>query len=294
MFWHLKIILIGKEGLVVIEKKSLLIRTLSALVIFIIFFVMVNSKNVIFLIFSQFLLFLTSWEMLRMLEFKRFINKKIDDCNFLLSKFQVSKYDLILIILINFFVFLLNFPLLGPQIFCFILIFVCLLKLSEISVVKIICLSYVTFAFIFLNEMSQSSEFISFIFFIVFFSMVVDVSAYFFGSIIGGPKIMPSISPNKTIAGFIGGIIVPIFFCTIIFFNNSNISNIIYLSFVFSIISQAGDLMESGFKRYCYVKDSSNLIPGHGGLLDRLDSVFALIIFISIIKLLDYNFFFIV
>ena len=255
---------------------------------------MVNSNNFIFLIFSQFLLFLTSWEILRMLEFKRIINKKVNGSNFLLSKFQVRKYDLILICLINFFVFLLNFPLLSLQIFCFILIFVCLLKLSDISVVKLICLLYVTFSFIFLNAMSQSSEFISFIFFIVFFTTIVDVSAYFFGSVIGGPKIMPRISPNKTVAGVIGGIIVPIFFCTIIFFNNSNIYNIIYLSFVFSVISQAGDLIESGFKRYCYVKDSSNLIPGHGGLLDRLDSIFALIIFVSIIKLLDYNFFFIV
>jgi len=255
---------------------------------------MVSSNNLIFLIFSHFLLFLTSWEIVRMLEFKRFVKKKTNASNFLLSKFQVRKYDLILIFLINFFVFLLNFSFLGSQIFCFILILVCTLKLSDISLIKIICLLYVTFAFIFLNEMSKSSEFIDFIFFIVFFAMIVDVSAYFCGSIIGGPKIMPSISPNKTVSGFIGGIIIPIFFCTIIFFNNSNISNIIYLSFAFSIISQVGDLVESGFKRYCCVKDSSNIIPGHGGLLDRFDSIFALIIFVSIIKLLDYNFFFIV
>ena len=58
---------------------------------FIIFLVMVNSDNLIFLIFSQFLLFMTSWEILRMLEFKRFINKKFDGSNFLLSKFQVRK-----------------------------------------------------------------------------------------------------------------------------------------------------------------------------------------------------------
>ena len=277
-----------------IKKNTLLIRTLSSFVMLIIFFIMVSSNNFIFLIFSQFLLFLTSWEILRMLEFRSFINKKVDGSNFLLSKFQIKKYDLILISLINLFVFLLNFPLLGLQTFCFILISVCLIKLLDISVVKIICLSYVTLAFIFLNRMSQSSEFISFIFFIVFFTIIVDISAYFFGSIIGGPKIMSSISPNKTIAGFIGGIIVPIFFCTIIFFNNANISNIIYLSFVFSVITQVGDLLESGFKRYCFVKDSSNLIPGHGGLLDRLDSIFSLIIFVSIIKLLDYNFFFIV
>jgi len=278
----------------VIKKNSLFIRTLSSFVMLIIFLIIINSKNFIFLIFSQFLLFLTCWEILRMLEFKRFINKKIDGSNFLLSKFQVRKYDIILICLINFFVFLLNFPFLNLQIFCFILILICLLKLSYISVVKIICLLYVTFAFIFLNVMSQNSEFISFISFIVFFTMIVDVSAYFFGSIIGGPKILPTISPNKTVAGLIGGIIVPILFCTIFFFNNSNISNIIYISFLFSIISQLGDLIESGFKRYCFVKDSSNLIPGHGGLLDRFDSIFALIIFVSIIKLLDYNFFFIV
>ena len=277
-----------------IKKNSLLIRTISSFVMLFFFFVMISSNNFIFLIFSQFLLFLTSWEILRMLEFRRFIIKKVDGSNFLLSKFQVRKYDLILICLINFFVLLLNFQLLALQILCFILIFVCLLKLSDISILKIISLLYVTFAFIFLNEMSKSSEFISFILFIVFFTMVVDVSAYFFGSIIGGPKIMPTISPNKTVAGFVGGITVPIFFCIIIFFNNSNISNIIYLTFMFSIISQAGDLIESGFKRYCNVKDSSNLIPGHGGLLDRLDSIFALIIFVSIIKLLDYNFFFIV
>ena len=294
MFWHLKIILIGKEGLVVIEKNSLFIRTLSSFIMLTIFIVVVHSNNLIFLIFSQFLLFLASWETLRMLQFRTFEKNKDVKSNFLLSRCQITKYDLILIILVNFFVILLNFPFFIVQILCLILIFIYLIKLTDISLVKIIYLLYVTISFILLNKMSQSSEFISFIFFIVFFTMLVDISAYFFGSIIGGPKIMPLVSPNKTVAGLVGGIIVPIFFCTIIFFNNTNISNIIYLSFVFSIISQFGDLIESGFKRYCYVKDSSNLIPGHGGLLDRLDSIFALIIFVSIIKLLDYNFFFIV
>ena len=216
-----------------IEKNSLMIRILSSFVMLTIFIVMVYSNNLAFLIFSQLILFLTSWEILRMLEFKSFIKKRVDRSNFLLTRCQIKK-------------------------------------------------------------MSQSSEFISFILFIVFFTMIVDVSAYFFGSIIGGRRIMPNISPNKTVAGCIGGIIVPIFFCVIIFFKNSNISNIILLTLLLSIISQLGDLIESGFKRYCCVKDSSNIIPGHGGLLDRLDSIFALIIFVSIFKLLDYNFFFIV
>ena len=278
----------------VINKKSLLIRTLSAFVMLTIFIVMLFSDNLIFLFFSQFLLFLTSWEILRMLEFKSSIKKRVDRSNFLLTRCRIRKYDVILIILVNLFVFLLNFPLLFPQLLCLILILICLFKLTHISIVKIICLSYVALAFIFLNKLSQSNEFLSFIFFIVFFTMMVDISAYFIGSIIGGPKIMPNVSPNKTVAGCLGGIVIPIFFCAIIFFKNSNISNIIYLSFLFSLISQIGDLVESGFKRYCFVKDSSNIIPGHGGLLDRFDSIFALIIFVSIIKILDYNFFFIV
>ncbi len=277
-----------------IERDSLLVRTLSSFVMLIIFIVIVYSDNLIFLFFSQFLLFLTSWEILRMLEFKSYEKRKVAEIKFLLSRCQIRKYDLILIILVNLFVFLLNFSFLVPQIFCLVFISIFILKLRNISIVKIICLLYVTFSFIFLNKMSQSSEFINFIFFIVFFTMLVDVSAYFIGSIIGGPKIMPNVSPNKTVSGCIGGIVVPIFFCTIIFFKNSNILNIICLSFLFSIISQVGDFIESGFKRYCRVKDSSNIIPGHGGLLDRFDSIFALIIFVSIIKLLDYNFFFIV
>ena len=277
-----------------IEKKSFFVRTLSSVFMLTIFIVMVYSSNLTFLIFSQALFFLTSWEIIRMLEFRRFIKKKVDRCNFLLSRFQIKKNDLILIILVNVYVFLFNFSFFFPQIICFILILIFVLKLVEISIVKMIYILYVTFAFIFLNKLSQSSEFVSYIFFIVFFAMIVDVSAYLFGSVIGGPKIMPNVSPNKTVAGCIGGIIVPMFFCVVIFFNNSDIPNIIYFSFLLAIVSQTGDLIESGFKRYCFVKDSSNLIPGHGGLLDRFDSIFALIIFVSIIKLLDYNFFFIV
>ena len=277
-----------------IERDSLLVRTLSSFVMLIIFIIIIYSDNLIFLIFSQFLLFLTSWEILRMLEFKSYKKRKVAEIKFLLSRCQIRKYDFILIILVNLFVFLLNFSFLVPQVLCLVFISIFILKLRNISIVKIICLLYITFSFIFLNKMSQSSEFINFIFFIVFFTMLVDVSAYFIGSIIGGPKIMPNVSPNKTVSGCIGGIVVPIFFCTIIFFKNSNILNIICLSFLFSIISQVGDFIESGFKRYCRVKDSSNIIPGHGGLLDRFDSIFALIIFVPIIKLLDYNFFFIV
>ena len=114
-----------------------------------VFIAIVHSDNLIFLIFSQFLLFLTCWEILRMLEFKSFENKKEDRSNFLLSRCKIKQYDLILIILINLFVFLLNFQFLASQIFCFIFISICLLKLTDISIVKVISLLYVTSSFVF-------------------------------------------------------------------------------------------------------------------------------------------------
>ena len=75
----------------------------------------------------------------------------------------------------------------------------------------------------------------------------------------------------------------PVFATSIIAFNNSGSKHV-----------QFGDLLESFVKRKCFVKESSNLIPGHGGIMDRLDGVFLLIIVFSILNILDFNFFFIV
>lgn len=103
--------------------------------------------------------------------------------------------------------------------------------------------------------------------------MATDVGAYFAGRFIGGPKVAPAISPNKTWAGVIGGVVVAILFSSIVlyFCGFPANSSLIKLVIIFSLISQIGDFFESFIKRRFGVKDTGSFLPGHGGLLDRMD-----------------------
>ncbi|USG59615.1 phosphatidate cytidylyltransferase [Sneathiella marina] len=104
-----------------------------------------------------------------------------------------------------------------------------------------------------------------------------DIGAYFSGKTIGGPKIAPSISPNKTWAGLFGGMIAAMItaYGMVYFLINAEIApfGILLLGGASAILAQAGDFSESAWKRKFGIKDASNLIPGHGGVLDRLDGV---------------------
>lgn len=108
-----------------------------------------------------------------------------------------------------------------------------------------------------------------------------DTFAYIFGVKFGKHKILPSISPKKSWEGFIGGLI----FTTIlaIFIFGENINEILMYSVLIPISATLGDFIESYYKRKAMAKDSGNLIPGHGGMLDRMDS---LLISISVISLI--------
>jgi phosphatidate cytidylyltransferase len=124
--------------------------------------------------------------------------------------------------------------------------------------------------------------------------ILTDVFSYFSGKILKGKKIYPLISSGKTISGTIGGILIPCILCVLMFINLKDVYLIAFSSIFFSIVVQFGDLLESYFKRLCNVKDSGGLIPGHGGVLDRLDGLFLLTIVIFILKILNFNFFFII
>lgn len=102
-----------------------------------------------------------------------------------------------------------------------------------------------------------------------------DTGAYFAGRGIGGPKLAPRISPKKTWAGLGGGMIAAgaVGGATAAILGLSNASALVAFSILLAVIAQGGDLLESAVKRHFKVKDSGNIIPGHGGLLDRLDGL---------------------
>jgi len=118
-----------------------------------------------------------------------------------------------------------------------------------------------------------------------------DTGAYTFGRLIGGWKLAPIISPNKTWAGLTGGIsLAAITGVLIALLLDLEITLILFgLSALVGALSQAGDLAESWFKRYFKVKDSGSLIPGHGGLLDRVDGLLVAAIVVAIINYLSQN-----
>jgi phosphatidate cytidylyltransferase len=112
---------------------------------------------------------------------------------------------------------------------------------------------------------------------------VTDIGGYFAGRGIGGPKLWPRVSPNKTWAGAVGGfaasLVVAAGFAV---FGLGRTGPMLVLGAALSIVSQFGDLFESAVKRRFGVKDSSHIIPGHGGLLDRLDGFVAAVVLAAI------------
>jgi len=123
---------------------------------------------------------------------------------------------------------------------------------------------------------------------LVFFPLVVtwvcDTAAMFAGRAIGGPKLAPTVSPGKTqvggVAGVVGGLLMAPLFQAVIFPRVGivvSLGPLLIIAGTLSVIGQVGDLAESLFKRQAGVKDSSQLIPGHGGVLDRLDSLYFVI-----------------
>lgn len=125
--------------------------------------------------------------------------------------------------------------------------------------------------------LARNQSGIGMILFILIMIWTTDSGAYFVGRKLGRHKLAPHISPNKTVEGMIGGVILALIAAFIFqaiagLPELSSIPKLLGITIVISVFGQLGDLAESGLKRHYNVKDSGNILPGHGGLLDRFDS----------------------
>ncbi|TFJ94691.1 phosphatidate cytidylyltransferase [Lentibacillus salicampi] len=247
-------------------------RTLTAFLAFLIFIPVVVIGGVTFQLFVYLLASIALFELIRM--------RKID------------KYY-IMVILALLCLWLLLLPASSGLSFGFekweaFMIFV-LLLLSYTVMVKnkftfddagfvLLAITYVGMGFFYLMETRDGSAAagLANIFYVLVVIWATDTGAYFCGRAFGKRKLWPEISPNKTVEGAVGGIIlavaVGVIFHVVFPFSYDMII-VIAVTVLVSAAGQIGDLVESAFKRHYGVKDSGNLLPGHGGILDRLDSL---------------------
>lgn len=175
------------------------------------------------------------------------------------------------------------------NILIFFLFVICSYEILKLNLIhtKIILLS-ILFLFLFsFYNLRNFDEGLKIIFLLTFITWSSDIGGYVFGKLIGGKKIN-LISPNKTLSGFIGSILLVQINLVYIDYFKINLFDEIYVNIFFlilgAIIVIIGDLMFSYFKRLNKIKDYSNLIPGHGGILDRLDGFIILIIIFYMVK----------
>ena len=145
---------------------------------------------------------------------------------------------------------------------------------------KFLLIIYLLFSLILFNLINFTEKTLINFNLMIITIITFDIFSYIFGNQIGKTKILPIISPNKTLEGLLGGlffaIISSLIYCFIFQINLTFLISIFILLIIFS--SLIGDIIESFFKRINNLKDSSNLIPGHGGFFDRFDSfIFSII-----------------
>ena len=135
----------------------------------------------------------------------------------------------------------------------------------------------VFFSFIYLVSDKTNGQWYVWLIFIG--SWITDTAAYYCGRLFGKTKLCPEVSPKKTVEGSVGGLIGAALVCAIfgyivsLYTNTFSIYHYVIIGAICGVFSQFGDLVASSIKRYVGIKDYGNLIPGHGGILDRFDSI---------------------
>jgi phosphatidate cytidylyltransferase len=159
---------------------------------------------------------------------------------------------------------------------------------DDISFVVLSAL-YVGIGFHYFLLTREASNGLLYIFYALLLIWATDSGAYFIGKSMGKHKLWPEISPNKTIEGSIGGVICALIVavCFSLFSSiDIPLGKLLVGTAVLSVLGQLGDLVESAFKRHYDVKDAGNILPGHGGILDRFDSLLFVFPFIHFLHLI--------
>ena len=257
------------------SKKELLTRVISSLIGFpLVLIVFIFANDTVFSIATKVLSLICLYEYYN--GFK--INKKADP-----SSWWGYLVTIILLILDSMGILLGSYLYMIPIISIFALTLELVISQGKKNIVDISItifgIMYITILFHFLNYIRGLTMGKIFIWYAIIPAWGSDIFAYLIGRKIGKHK-FTKVSPNKTIegsiAGIVGAVVIGIIYTLVI--NNIyslHINYILIASYIgiFAIIGQLGDLAESSIKRYCEIKDFSELIPGHGGMLDRFDSV---------------------
>lgn len=164
--------------------------------------------------------------------------------------------------------------------FCYIIFFNNKYNIFDISI-TIFGIFYIVFLFSFVILIRNMSNGFYYVWLIFIGAFATDTFAYFTGYLLGRHKLLPEISPKKTVEGSVGGIIGCAFTmaCYALYLGYINLDSLIsmqhfvFLGLMCGIISQIGDWAASAIKRYVKIKDYGNIMPGHGGVLDRFDSI---------------------
>ena len=274
--------------------NNLSLRVFSSFFLFFLIFCLFFNDQLFFPIVIHFLISLSIWEFLRLLSYRDSNKVSSNRGNYFLSRQRLNSLDCLVIFLMNLFISSMIFELFVMSIFIFFFLICVFLSFGE-KLFKILGIIYVSSPYCVLILLSRDFNYQTYLMLVLFYAVTTDTSSFLVGRLLKGWKIAPRISPGKTISGSIGGIIVPLVLSLLIFSKiYDSVILVVVTSIIFSMIVQIGDLIESYYKRLCYVKESSNLIPGHGGILDRFDGLALLIIFVYILKLLNFKFYFIV
>ena len=186
------------------------------------------------------------------------------------NKFQlrlIFLFTIIFSLFISFFIF--DLPII---IFLSLSIFILLFIFINPNNIDFYLVILISLFLLFLYEVLKFDRNLFYIIFII--SFINDTSAFIIGSYLKGPLIIPSISPKKTWSGTISSFMIVL---TIFYFNNINLIQ----SIIFSLSLFLGDILFSYFKRKLHLKDFSKILLSHGGILDRLDSIFLFVLFLS-------------